>query len=33
VAARLPGLEAEVAAGTLPPEDAAEELLGLFAER
>jgi len=32
VAARLPGLEAEVAAGTLPPEDAAEELLGLFGE-
>ncbi len=33
VAERLPELEARVAAGALPPEDAAEELLGLFGGR
>ena len=32
VAARLPELESQVAAGTLPPEDAADQVLALFRE-
>jgi len=33
VAARLTELEAQVAEGTLPPEDAADQLLALFRDK